>query len=84
MISPMLPECRAVPFGIYDVTRNKGYVVVGTSNNTPEFAVNAIARWWEDAGQVVYPRAGELLILADGGGSNGARARAWKHNPPLL
>ena len=77
---PDAAECRAVPFGIYDVTRNKGYVVVGTSNNTPEFAVNAIARWWEDAGQVVYPRAGELLILADGGGSNGARARAWKHH----
>lgn len=77
---PDAAECRAVPFGIYDVIRNKGYVVVGTSNNTPEFAVNAIARWWEDAGQVVYPRAGELLILADGGGSNGSRARAWKHN----
>ena len=77
---PDAAECRAVPFGIYDVTRNEGYVVVGTSNNTPEFAANAIARWWEDDGQIVYPRAGELLILADGGGSNGARARAWKHN----
>jgi hypothetical protein len=77
---PDAAEYRAVPFGIYDVTRNEGYVVVGTSNNTPEFAVNAIARWWEDDGQVVYPRAGELLILADGGGSNGSRARAWKHN----
>src|SRR5206468_5669775 len=49
---PDAAECRAVPFGIYDVTGNKGYVVVGTSNNTPEFAVNAIARWWEDEGQV--------------------------------
>jgi transposase len=77
---PDAAEYRAVPFGIYDVTGNAGYVVVGTSNNTPEFAVNVIARWGEDDGQVVYPRAGELLILADGGGSNGARARAWKHN----
>jgi hypothetical protein len=77
---PDAAECRAVPFGIYDVTRNKGYVVVGTSNNTPAFAINANARWWEDEGQIAYPRSGELLILADGGGSNGSRARAWKHN----
>src|SRR5262249_6412345 len=77
---PDAAECRTVPFGIYDVTGNKGDVVVGTSNNTPEFAVNAIARWWDDEGQVVYPRAGELLILADGGGSKGTRAPAWKHN----
>jgi len=56
---PDAAECRTVPFGIYDVTGNKGDVVVGTSNNTPEFAVNAIARWWDDEGQVVYPRAGE-------------------------
>ena len=53
---------------------------MGTSNNTPEFAVNTIARWWEDEGQVAYPRTAELLILADGGGRNGSRARAWKHN----
>ena len=77
---PDVAECKAVPFGIYDVTRNEGYVVVGTSNNTPEFSVNAIARWWEDVGQVAYPRTAELLILADGGGSNGSRARAWKLN----
>jgi hypothetical protein len=73
-------ECLAVPFGIYDTTRNKGYVVVGISYNTPEFAVASIARWWEEDGRVDYPRAKEVLILADGGGGNGSRARAWKSN----
>ena len=77
---PDAAECKAVPFGIYDVTKNKGYVVVGTSDNTPEFSVNAVARWWEDEGRAAYPSADELLMLADGGGSNGARVRAWKHN----
>src|SRR5262249_49657943 len=75
---PGAAECRAVPFGVYDVTRNKGSVYVGVSNNTPEFAVQSIARWWETEGQRLYPGAGELLILADGGGSNGCRVRAWK------
>jgi transposase len=77
---PAAAECRAVPFGIYDVTRNEGYVVVGTSSDTPEFAVNAITRWWEDDGRAAYPKADQLLVLADGGGSNGSRARAWKLN----
>jgi hypothetical protein len=71
-------ECRAVPFGVYDVTRNAGHVVVGVSNNTPEFAVNAIAGWRGREGQGAYPGAKELLILADGGGGNGSRARVWK------
>jgi hypothetical protein len=75
---PGAAECRAVPFGVYDVTRNKGYVYVGVSNNTPEFAVHSIACWWETQGQRLYPGAGELLILADSGGSNGCRVRAWK------
>lgn len=61
-------ECRAVPFGIYDVLRNEGYVTVGTSNDTPEFAVAAIASWWECEGRKHYPAATELLILADCGG----------------
>src|SRR5262249_57690535 len=69
-------ECRAVPFGIYDILRNKGHVTVGISNDTPEFAVNAIARWWEQRGRTNYPRAAELLILADCGGPNGNRSKA--------
>jgi hypothetical protein len=73
-------ECLAVPFGVYDIARNKGYVVVGMSHNTPEFAVTSIARWWEEEGRVAYPGAREVLILADGGGGNGSRARAWKLN----
>src|SRR5262245_19428075 len=73
-------ECRAVPFGIYDVLRNEGYVTVGISNDTPAFAVNAIARWWEQEGRGNYSGAAELLILADCGGTNGNRSKAWKLN----
>jgi hypothetical protein len=71
-------EYRAVPFGIYDVARNEGHITVGVSNDTPEFAVRAIARWWEAKGRALYPGAGKLLILADCGGTNGHRCRAWK------
>jgi hypothetical protein len=69
---------RAVPYGIYDVTANRGSVYVGASGDTPRFAVEAIARWWEETGPVVYPDADHLLILADAGGSNGCRPRLWK------
>jgi hypothetical protein len=71
-------ECLAVPFGIYDVARNAGYVVVGMSHNTPEFAVTAVARWWQEEGRAAHPGAGRLLVLADGGPSNGSRSSAWK------
>jgi hypothetical protein len=71
-------ECLAVPFGVYDLMKNTGYVVVGMSYNTPEFAVTSIARWWQDEGRSAHPGAGQLLILADGGPSNGSRSRAWK------
>ena len=71
-------ECVATPYGVYDLTKNRGFVVVGLSHNTPEFAVTAIARWWEVEGRVTYPSADEVLILADGGGGNGSRCRAWK------
>jgi len=76
---PSLAACRAVPYGIYDVTKNAGYVFVGTSADTPEFAVDALVRWWKHGGCVAYPGAAWLLILADGGGCNGYRSRAWKH-----
>lgn len=69
---------RAVPYGIYDVARNEGAVFVGRSGDTPEFAVSAIARWWEQIGAVAYPQARELLIVADSGGSNGCRSGVWK------
>jgi hypothetical protein len=71
-------ECRAVPFGVYDTGRNEGFVTVGTSNDTPVFAVNAIARWWQEDGHRHYPGATRLLLLADCGGTNGCRCRAWK------
>lgn len=68
----------AIPYGIYDPTANHGTVVVGTSHDTPEFAVESIARWWCDVGRRRYPAARRLLILADGGGSNGPTCRLWK------
>jgi transposase len=69
---------RAVPYGVYDITDNKGWVSVGTDHDTASFAVHAIARWWLTMGQARYPKANRLLITADGGGSNGYRVRLWK------
>jgi transposase len=71
-------ECVTTPYGVYDLTRNTGFVVVGLSHNTPEFAVTVIARWWEAEGRAAYPGADEILLFADGGGGNGSRCRAWK------
>lgn len=68
----------AVPYGIYDVKANLGSLFVGTSHDTSEFAVDNIARWWVFDGRRRYPGARKLLILADGGGSNSPRTRAWK------
>lgn len=70
---------KAVPYGIYDVQANRGTVVVGNSADTADFAVDAIEKWWADEGRRRYPEASELAIIADGGGSNGATNRAWKH-----
>ena len=64
---PSAAECRAVPFGVYELIRNKGHVYVGVSNDTPEFAAVSIAKWWEQEGRAAYPRTDRLLILADGG-----------------
>jgi transposase len=75
---PSSAECRAVPFGIYDLKRNRGYVVIGTSNDTSEFAVTSIAKWWEEQGRLFYKPATRLLILADCGGTNGCRSHGWK------
>ena len=68
---------RAVPDGIYDVQRKVGAVYGGASADTPEFAVMAIAHWWEDIGASAYPQARPLVILADAGGSHGCRPRLW-------
>jgi len=69
---------RAVPYGIYDLAANTGWVNVGVDNDTAAFAVQTIRRWWQDVGGVRYPLAKRLLITADGGGSNGSRVRLWK------
>ena len=75
---PSQSDGKVTPYGIYDVTRNCGTVCVGMSADTPEFAVDAIMYWWEMEGKVAYSQADQLLILADAGGSNGARPRMWK------
>jgi hypothetical protein len=69
---------RTVPYGIYDERHQQGHLYVGCSADTAEFAVDAIVAWWRQSGQALYPDAPELLILADGGGSNGYRSRLWK------
>jgi hypothetical protein len=69
---------KAIPYGIYDLTRNMGWVNVGIDHDTPAFAVASIAQWWRGMGKRAYPDATELLITADGGGSNAARSRLWK------
>jgi hypothetical protein len=69
----------AIPYGIYELNRNKGFVCVGTSYDTSEFAVDSIRAWWLKVGSTQYPNADRLLILADCGGSNGYRTRLWKY-----
>lgn len=69
---------RAVPYGIYDLTHNQGHVVVGTSADTPEFAVAAILHWWLDPDRPACADESKLLILCDAGGSNGYRSHRWK------
>lgn len=69
----------ALPYGVYDLAANEACMSVGTTHDTPDFAVDNLARWWDSHGQARYPEATELLVLADSGGSNGARTRAWKH-----
>jgi len=76
---PQQAQYRTVPYGLYDPRANHGYVTVGISGDTPQFAVDAARRWWRDVGCRQYPRAKEVLILADAGGSNGCRPRMWKY-----
>jgi Rhodopirellula transposase DDE domain len=69
---------KAIPHGVYDVTNNQGWVSVGINHDTAHFAANSIRQWWEKMGHRRFPRAGELMITADGGGSNNYRSRLWK------
>lgn len=69
---------RAIPYGVYDITQNKGWVNVGIDKDTAEFAVQTIRNWWYQMGRERYPAARQLLITADSGGSNGVRVRLWK------
>jgi len=71
-------QCRATPYGLYDPQRNRALVCVGTSADTAEFAVDCLDRWWTTQGRRAYPNAKQLLLLADGGGSNGHRPRLFK------
>jgi hypothetical protein len=75
---PSLADGKAVPYGIYDVGRNEGYVSVGVASDTAEFAVQSIRSWWEHLGSPRYRNAKRLFITADCGGSNGNRCRLWK------
>ena len=69
---------RAVPYGVYDIAANAGWVSVGVDHDTAAFAVNSIRRWWQTLGRARYPEAKRLVVTADGGGSNGSRLRLWK------
>jgi hypothetical protein len=73
------PEAgKAIPYGVFDVAANQGFVVVGDDHDTAEFATATIGRWWDKVGAPAYPKARRLLITADAGGSNGYKVRAWK------
>jgi len=74
-----LAQGVAIPWGLYDTQANRGHVYIGTSHDTPAFSVTALAQWWSRSGRRCYPHTKRLLILADSGGSNGARTRAWKY-----
>jgi transposase len=75
-----LAEGKAVPYGVYDLVHNRGFVNVGIDHDTAAFAVESIRRWWRTCGQSLYPDATQLLITADSGGSNAARSRLWKRS----
>ena len=69
---------KVIPYGVYDLMQNRGWVNVGVDHDTAAFAVESIRRWWQSMGRPIHPHAKRLLITADGGGSNGARVRLWK------
>jgi len=79
-----LADGKAVPYGIYDLVHKRGFVNVGVDHDTAEFAVESIRRWWQQIGRDLYPGKTNLLITADGGGSNGSRLRLWKRELQCL
>ncbi len=79
-----LADGKAIPYGVYDLVHNQGFVNVGIDHETAEFAVESIRRWWKACGTRLYPEAHELLITADGGGSNGVRNKLWKKSLQML
>ena len=81
---PSDADGKAIPYGVYDVARNRGFVGVGVSHETAKFAVNVIRRWWCIEGRAAYPDATKLLIQADGGGANGYRSWLWKRELQCL
>jgi hypothetical protein len=70
---------KAIPYGVYDLGANDGFVSVGVDHDTPKFAVVTIEAWWKKIGSLRYPNAREVFITADAGGSNGYRLRVWKY-----
>ncbi len=75
---PDKQQGKAIPYGVYDVAANVGWVSVGVDHDTAEFAVETLRRWWRKMGQAAYPQARKLLVTCDGGGSNSSRSRLWK------
>ena len=75
---------KIAPYGVYNLNNNTGFVNLGISHDTAEFAVESVARWWLTVGQFTYPNASKLLITCDGGGSNGSRLHLWKYQLALL
>jgi transposase len=79
-----LADGKAIPYGVYDLVHKQGFVNVGIDHETAQFAVESIRRWWKRCGKGLYPEASELLITADGGGSNGVRNKLWKKTLQIL
>lgn len=77
---PQIAEEKVIPYGIYDVAHNKGYVYLGTSANTPEFAATAVANWWQNPEREHFKKENRLYIFCDAGGANGYRFWAWKYH----
>ena len=81
---PSLAEGVAIPHAIYDIARNEGYVIIGTSRDTSEFACDSIRYWWDNYGKAHYPNADSILMLMDGGGSNSSRHYIFKQDLQAL